>query len=336
MKKYSLFPVAVLMVCALCSCKGEEQKIPMPDQHKTEEFPENEIRIMEEEPVHPEREVFMTPDFGLTPDESRGYILNEPKDGGTIIGHYEGNTGMRVVSDVNDYLQVESGYVVGYIKKDQVLQGSKAREQLKEHKDYWAEIQTEYLNVRLKPDTESAILALVKEGQHYQIVDEEKDFFKINLGFCEGYISKEFSEGGYTSEVAETYYETKDLNKLSKKAIEFGMKYLGNPYVYGGTSMTNGCDCSYFTAMCMYQSGVIVGRTSRDQAKRGREISVSELRAGDLIFYKVDSDEINHVAIYIGDGKVIQAAESRGCICISAYNYCGEPCMARRYFEAAD
>ena len=102
--------------------------------------------------------------------------------------------------------------------------------------------------------------------------------------------------------------------------VAYAKQFLGNPYVYGGTSLTNGADCSGFTMRIFEHFGVTTGRTSRDQAANGKEISLDKIQPGDLLFY-ASGKTINHVALYIGDGKIIHASTSRTGIIISTAYY---------------
>lgn len=102
--------------------------------------------------------------------------------------------------------------------------------------------------------------------------------------------------------------------------VAYAKQFLGNPYVYGGASLTNGTDCSGFTQGVFANFGITTGRSSRDQAANGREIAVEAAQPGDLIFY-ASGDYINHVALYIGGGQVIHASNSTTGIIISPYNY---------------
>lgn len=102
--------------------------------------------------------------------------------------------------------------------------------------------------------------------------------------------------------------------------VAYARQFLGNPYVYGGTSLTNGADCSGFTQSIFANFGLTIGRSSRDQAAKGREIAVDSVQPGDLLFY-ASGDYINHVALYIGNGQVIHASNSTTGIIISPYNY---------------
>ena len=113
--------------------------------------------------------------------------------------------------------------------------------------------------------------------------------------------------------------------------VAYAKQFLGNPYVYGGTSLTNGADCSGFTQAIYAHFGITTGRSSRDQAARGTEIAVGEVQPGDLLFY-ASGNYINHVAMYIGGGQVIHASTERTGITISPSNY-RTPCKAVTFLD---
>ena len=98
------------------------------------------------------------------------------------------------------------------------------------------------------------------------------------------------------------------------------MQFVGNPYVYGGTSLTGGTDCSGFTMRVYEHFGIDITRTSRSQAAAGREISASQLQKGDLVFYAYNG-VIGHVGLYIGNGQIVHAANPNTGITISSVNY---------------
>lgn len=116
------------------------------------------------------------------------------------------------------------------------------------------------------------------------------------------------------------------------RIASYAQQFIGNPYRYGGNSLTSGIDCSGFTQQIMAKFGYSISRTSSSQAGDGRAVSTSNLRAGDLVFYG-DGGSINHVALYIGGGQVVHASNSapypRGGIKISNVNY-RTPICARR------
>ncbi len=104
-------------------------------------------------------------------------------------------------------------------------------------------------------------------------------------------------------------------NETRKAIIEYASQFIGNPYVYGGNSLTNGIDCSGFTQQIYSKFGVDLPRTSAAQSQCGTHIAVSDAQPGDLIFYAKEG-HVYHVAMYAGDGKTIEAAdESLGILC---------------------
>ncbi|ETP73113.1 cell wall-associated hydrolase, invasion-associated protein [Lachnospiraceae bacterium JC7] len=102
--------------------------------------------------------------------------------------------------------------------------------------------------------------------------------------------------------------------------INYAKQFLGNPYVYGGTSLTEGADCSGFVQQVFKYFGITTGRSSRDQIENAQSISFEELQPGDLVFY-ASGDYVNHVAIYAGNGVIIHAASSKTGICTGRYDY---------------
>lgn len=116
------------------------------------------------------------------------------------------------------------------------------------------------------------------------------------------------------------------------RIASYAQQFVGNPYRYGGNSLTSGIDCSGFTQQVMAKFGYSISRTSSSQSGDGRAVSTSNLRAGDLVFYG-NGGSIDHVALYIGGGQVVHASNSapypRGGIKISNVNY-RTPICARR------
>lgn len=114
------------------------------------------------------------------------------------------------------------------------------------------------------------------------------------------------------------------------KIAAFAQKFVGNPYVYGGTSLTNGTDCSGFTQSVFANFGISIPRTSSAQSCSGKSVSLSGVQPGDLIFY-ARNGRINHVALYIGGGQVVHASNEKTGIKISNMYY-RTPSCARRYY----
>ena len=101
--------------------------------------------------------------------------------------------------------------------------------------------------------------------------------------------------------------------------VDFALQFEGNPYVYGGTSLTNGADCSGFVMSVFANFGYSLPRVAADQCATSTKKDVSQLEPGDLVFY--GNGYIDHVALYIGDGKIIHASGAATGIKISNYDY---------------
>lgn len=140
------------------------------------------------------------------------------------------------------------------------------------------------------------------------------------------------SHGNVANACSVTVRAPRDI--IAERIISFGKQFLGTRYVYGGNSLTGGIDCSSFTKQCFASQGIYIARVSASQAGQGVALPMdaSQWLPGDLIFY-APHGYIEHVAIYIGDGQILHAAESIGKVAISSYEYNGYvPAAARRYF----
>ena len=134
-------------------------------------------------------------------------------------------------------------------------------------------------------------------------------------------------DNGSTSTDTTTDSSASD-SSLGQQIADYAVQFVGNPYVYGGSSLTNGTDCSGFTMSVMANFGIGLARTAADQSYGGTSVAISDIMPGDLLFYS-DGSGISHVALYIGGGQIVHAAtESQGII-ISNYNYDTPVCAAR-------
>ena len=112
--------------------------------------------------------------------------------------------------------------------------------------------------------------------------------------------------------------------------VDFALQFEGNPYVYGGTSLTNGADCSGFVMSVFANFGYSLPRVAAAQCEASTKKDISQLEPGDLVFY--GNGYIDHVALYIGNGKIIHASGAATGIKISDYNY-QQPAAIGTYME---
>ncbi len=339
-----------LLLLTASACGGEDVKNTIHFADLTEEsipwetrvevsvsVPDGEtvIPTITEQPYTPEIDLAFFTNLGIIDESVQvGNMRDRPSTDGNIVGRFYPNTGMEVLDGQNGWYHVISGGIEGFVSAELVNTGQLALDQAFLHENVWVCVTAASLNVRMEPSTDTGIVARVIEGQTYRIVGESGDFYKITIGTEEGYIAKEFCRVGYTVAQAENWNQLANIGGTAQKVIAWGMQYLGLPYVFGGESMATGCDCSYFSGMCIAQSGIHMSRTSREQAEGGTPVSsMAEARPGDLLFYSSHGTVIDHVAVYIGDNKILHAAQSIGCVSISAYNYCGQPVAIRRYLN---
>lgn len=112
------------------------------------------------------------------------------------------------------------------------------------------------------------------------------------------------------------------------EVASYALQFVGNPYVWGGTSLTNGADCSGFVMSVYSHFGISLPHSAASQAGYGKRVSLSEAKAGDLVFY-ARGGHINHVGMYIGGGQIVNAACAREGICIKSVNYRTVYCVKR-------
>ena len=125
-----------------------------------------------------------------------------------------------------------------------------------------------------------------------------------------------------TSEVTSTTDDSSSTSSLRQQIVDYALQFVGNPYVYGGTSLTNGTDCSGFTQSVLANFGINISRTAGAQSQGGTPVDLNNLEPGDLLYYEGNGDYgIGHVTMYIGDGKVVHASSSSTGIIVSDVNY---------------
>lgn len=148
------------------------------------------------------------------------------------------------------------------------------------------------------------------------------------------YVDEDVYEEVYEEEVyEEEVYEDASsavTSSLGQEIANYACQFVGNPYVWGGTSLTNGADCSGFTKSVLANFGIGISRTAASQSGGGTAIDLGSIQPGDLLFYS-DGGSIGHVSIYIGNGQVVHASNPTNGIIISSYGY-RTPVSARRYW----
>ncbi len=265
-------------------------------------------------------------------------VREEPKADGKIIGKMTSKAGGEILETLDGWYKIKSGPIIGYITADPqyTATGQEAKDLAMETASLRAVINTDVLNVRTEPSTEAKVWTQIVKDERYPVLAQLDGWVEIELDSID-------EEDGTTADKA--YISTRDnnvevryaLNEAIKfspseiaannaasrrsKLVNYALQFVGNPYVWGGTSLTNGADCSGFVLKVMQNFGVTLPHYSGAQAKMGKAVKSSDMRPGDLIFYANSGGTVNHVALYIGNGQIVHAASRKSGIKISTWNY---------------
>lgn len=242
---------------------------------------------------------------------------------GRLVGKLPRNAACEVIDTDDTWAHIKSGSVEGYVSLEYLLTGVPAKFKAEELAVTVAKVTTDGLNVRAEANTDSEVITLVAQGEELEVAAVEGDWVKVLLDDDEVYVAAEYVEVSAELSTAVTMTELlygQGVSDVRVDICQYAKEFIGNPYVWGGTSLTKGADCSGFVMKVFQKYGVKLPRTSRTQANCGTTIKVSEAKPGDLIFY-AKGKTINHVAIYIGNGQVVHASSPKTGIKISNVSY---------------
>lgn len=175
------------------------------------------------------------------------------------------------------------------------------------------------INLRKSPHTESGIIRTINANKTVTLLEQAGDWYRIRYKKKTGYIHSDYlsftkvdiepSSGSSSAPSSSSSDDTGSGSyngSLGQSIVSYAKQFLGNPYVYGGTSLTNGADCSGFVQSVYAHFGIYLPRTSEAQRSVGYSVgSLSNAKPGDIICY------YGHVGIYIGNNAIIHASNER-------------------------
>lgn len=311
--------------------------------------------------------------FAVAPDEEESEYANLaiaqvtdyvnvrslPNTDGEIVGKiYNGSVAqvLATAGDNDDWFQIISGDVEGFIKAEYFLYGEEAEAVIDQYVTYYATVLADRLNVREEQSADSRRIGYIDNGENVKVVEDCGDWLKVQYTDSkQGYVSAEYvsvhEEFVYAKSIEEERREEAERQALAARAqeaeqstpevigditfptnqytsneelrtaiVDYAMQYLGNKYVHGGRSLASGTDCSGFTCYIYKDFGYSLSRTPGGQySTNGRSVSYDEIQPGDIICY--GKSKCTHVGLYIGDGQIIHSANSRKGVIISAADY---------------
>ena len=240
-----------------------------------------------------------------------------------VVGKMPNNAGCEILGVEGEWTQIKSGSVEGYVKSEYLLTGDAALARADEVKQTLATVTTTTLYVREQPNTDCAIVTMMPQGEELEVLEVLDGWVKINVDSDEGYVSSDYVEISTELLKAMTMTEIRygqGVSDVRVSLVQYATQFVGNPYVWGGTSLTRGADCSGFVMSVFANYGISLPHSSGAQSNCGTKISASEAQPGDLFFYG-NGSRINHVAIYIGNGQVVHASSPKSGIKISGAYY---------------
>lgn len=297
--------------------------------------------------------------LGVAKVDSYLNVRKKPGEDSGIVGKMTKNSGCNIYKVKKGWAKIVSGKVKGYVKASYLVKDQQAEKLARKIANLRISVDTETLNVRYLPSTDARIYDQISEEDEYDIykrdltkewlkkyiskhckksdlknIDTKEMYNNLENWMCisidneKAFVSKDFvkvtfnldravsiNESGLTSKTSSDSFDSSNLTNM----VSYAMQFLGNPYVWGGTSLTNGTDCSGFVMRIYQHFGYSLPRTSSAQAGATKTVSSGDVRPGDLFFY--GSGGVSHVAMYIGNGQIIHASNPRTGIKISSAYY---------------
>lgn len=258
-------------------------------------------------------------------------IRQEASTDSEVIGILTNHNACELLEDAGEWYKVTSGKVTGYVNKQYLVTGDEAESIAEQEIKTVATVNTETLNVRAEKSTEAAVLSQVGNSEAFTVNSVADGWVEISVDDSVGYISQDYVTLAQALPTAKTIEQVKygdGVSDVRASVVSYALQFVGNRYVWGGTSLEKGVDCSGFTMRILGKYGISLPHSSRAQPSYGTKISASEAKPGDLFFYG-SGRSISHVAIYIGNGQIVHASNKRDGIKVSNAYYRNPICVAR-------
>ena len=330
-----------------------EDKSSLPIQSIIESIPLANSDAAQAEPT--EEDMFRN--LVIAQVDSYVNVRSTSSEEGEILGKLYDNSVGTFISEENGWYQINSGSVTGYVKAEYCVTGDAAVEIAKQVGKRIATVTTETLYVRAEASTECDIIGMVPQAADLLVMEETEGWVKVDIEEGQGWISTEYvslhsefvqaesreeeerrlakeeeerkkaqaaavaaqaaqaaAKASTTQE--EISYPVSGGSEMGVAVAQYGLQFVGYPYVYGGSSLTNGTDCSGFVMSVYANFGVSLPHSSAADRSQGYGVDgLENAQPGDIICYS------GHVGIYIGNGQIVHASNSKTGIIVSNAGY---------------